>query len=1104
MIGKAVTTPLARLQLCTNLLLIGLAPVPVLAADCDPSVATAVSVQGSVEVRRVSVTRWQPVSLNDPFCSGDRIRVGDRSRADIALNNQPILRLDQNTTITLGGVKKEQAFLIDLVQGATYFFSRATRALEVRTAFVNAGVEGTEGVIRKGDDQTEITIFEGKVVAANDAGTLSLTSGQSAVAARGQAPTYRTVVKPRDAVHWALYYPPVMEVPPDDFAGRETNDPRVLTGRAAASLAVGRVDEASQDLERALQVDPKNSTVLALQSIIAITQNDKDKGMTLAQQAVEADPQSSSARIAQSYAQQAQFDLKGARTSLEKAVEVNPDDALAWARLAEVRMGFGEMDEALEAAKKATALNPNLARTQTVLGFAYLMQVKTAKAREAFTKAHELDQADALPKLGLGLAKMRDGEVAEGRAELEVAASLDPNNALVRSYLGKALFEEKRSDRVDREYDLAKELDPKDPTPFFYHALQKQLTNRPVEALKDLEKAIDLNDNRAVYRSKLALDSDLAARSATLGRVYSDMGFQQVALVEGWLSYNSDPMSFSAARFLADSYSVLPRHEVARVSELLRSQLLQPLNITPIQPSQALSNPLQQGALGAQALGFSEFNSLMVNRDRLTVLGSGLIGGNDTSAGEAVIAGIYKKASFSVGWNSFWTDGWRKNADQEDHNVNAFVQLELSPDTSIQAEYRYRRLERGDPRLRFFEDDFFPGEKNRVNQNTYRVGFRHDLAPNSTILGTASYNTASNSSIDDEVGFPVDSLGFGNSPSAGWGEAQHLFRSEFVNLVTGVGYSNIDDAIGITLTLNPLLVPPPFNVQQVKIDVDQEHTNIYAYSYIHLPKNVTLIIGASGDFLDSDAQQIDDKNQFNPKAGLIWEPFPGTTIRAAAFRTLKRTLIVDQTIEPTQVAGFNQFFDDFNGAETWRYGGAINQKFPQGIYAGGEFSKRDIRVPFFDTTGNASHADWDEYLGRAYLFWTPHDWLALRADYLYEHEKRDGRLPDGFFKLTSHRVPLGANFFHPSGLGAFVTGTYQKQKGLFEGFLPTDEAGTDSDSFWTLDLGLRYRLPNRYGLFTVGVSNVTDKEFQYFDTDFKNPSIQPDRVVFGKLTLALP
>ena len=1107
MASKAIITSVQGFFLCTSLLAGVLGPSVASAAECDPSVATAVSVQGSVEVKRVDATQWQPVTLNDTFCTGDRIRVGDRSRADVALANQPVLRLDQNTAIILGGIQKEQTFLVDLVQGATYFFSRATRALDVRTAFVNAGVEGTEGLIRVGDNRTEITIFEGKVVAANDAGTLSLTGGESAVAIQGQAPAYRTIVKPRDAVQWALYYPPVMDVPPDDFAGRETNDPRILAGRAAASLAVGRVDEASADLDRAVQLDPKNSEALALQSIIALTQNDKNQGLALAQKAVQANPQSATAQIAMSYAQQANFNLGGALESLKAAVKASPDNSLAWARLAEIHMSFQEMDQALEAAKKAAELNPNLARTQTVLGFAYLMQVKTKKAREAFTKARELDQADALPMLGLGLAKMRDGEVAEGRADLEIAATLDPNNAIVRSYLGKAFFEEKRDDATEREYATAKELDPKDPTPYFYDALQKQLTNRPVEALKDLEKAIDLNDNRAVYRSKLALDSDLAARSSTLGRVYSDMGFQQAALVEGWLSYNSDPTSFSAARFLADSYSALPRHEVARVSELLRSQLLQPLNITPIQPSQGLSNPLQQSALGVQASGFSEFNTLMVNRDRLTVLGSGLIGGNDTSAGEAVVAGIYKNLSFSVGWSSFWTDGWRTNADQEDKNYNAFVQLELSPQTSIQAEYRNRYLETGSTQLRFFENDFLPGETNKESQNFYRLGFRHDFAPNSTLIGTAAYNTAGFSFKNLEPTFPVQDARIDSDPNGPGGEVQWLVRSGIANLVTGAGYFKIDDTARSKITISPPLPFLPPIVIEDKVDADEDHTNLYSYLYLDLLKNVTLIAGWSFDFLDADSEEIGSENQFNPKAGLIWQPLPGTTIRAAAIRTLKRTLIVDQTIEPTQVAGFNQFFDDPNGSETWRYGGAINQKLPHQIYVGGEFSKRDIRVPLLDFTnpGNptGTHANWDEYLGRAYFFWAAHDWLALKADYLYEHQKRDGRLSDGFFKLTTHRVPLGANFFHPSGLGAFLTGTYYKQTGLFDG-IPFNQAGTESDSFWLLDMGLRYRLPKRYGLFTVGVSNVTDKEFNYFDTDTRNASIQPDRVVFGKLTLALP
>ena len=331
---------------------------------------------------------------------------------------------------------------------------------------------------------------------------------------------------------------------------------------------------------------------MALQSIIAVVQNDKEKALGIAQKAVAANAKSAAALTALSYAQQANFDLEGARKSLQQAVQAEPSNALAWARLAEIHLSFADLDDALEAAQKAVALNPNLSRTQMVLGFAYLTRVDTVESKKAFEKAIELDQADALSRLGLGLGKIRDGDLVDGRKELEIAASLDANNSIVRSYLGKAYYEEKRSDLAERDYATAKELDPKDPTPYFYDAIQKQTTNRPVEALQSMEKAIELNDNRAVYRSQLQLDSDLAARSASQARIYSDLGFQQLALVEGWKSVNTDPSNFSAHRFLADSYSILPRHEIARVSELLQSQLLQPLNMTPIQPRLSREQPL--------------------------------------------------------------------------------------------------------------------------------------------------------------------------------------------------------------------------------------------------------------------------------------------------------------------------------------------------------------------------------------------------------------------------------------------------------------------------------------------------------------------------------
>jgi hypothetical protein len=55
-----------------------------------------------------------------------------------------------------------------------------------------------------------------------------------------------------------------------------------------------------------------------------------------------------------------------------------------------------------------------------------------------------------------------------------------------------------------------------------------------------------------------------------------------------------------------------------------------------------------------------------------------------------------------------------------------------------------------------------------------------------------------------------------------------------------------------------------------------------------------------------------------------------------------------------------------------------------------------------------------------------------------------------------------------------------------------------------VDAGISYRLPKRYGIFTIGATNLFDRKFKYQETDIRNPTIQPDRVIFGKITLALP
>jgi len=1129
------------------------------AEKCDKWVGKIVSIQGSIQSRNSSASEWNPVKLNDTYCLGDMIWVLKRSRASIVLRDESVLRLDQNTTIIFSGKEKGETSLIELLNGIVHFFSRVPRTLTVITPFVNGTVEGTEFLVSVSKEHTFISVFEGKVKAENNAGSLMIMSNQSASAAAGQTPVIHAVVRPRDAVQWALYYPSILGYRPLDFSGTDNmnwkekvrtsmefylkkdfnkaffimdkydpdiRDPRFFNYRAELLLSVGRVAEAKKEINQSLNLAPYNSDALALKSIIAVVQNSKKEALDLAMTAVKESPESATSHIALSYALQANFNLQEALSVVEKAVNLDPQNSLAHARLAELWLSSGYLNKALKAAKAGAEISPELSRTQTVLGFTYLTQLKLKNSINSFNRAIDLDQADPLPRLGLGIAKIRKGKLREGRQEIEIAASLDPGSSLIRSYLGKSYFDEKRSMKSADQFTMARELDPFDPTHFFYDSILKQSLNRPVEALHDIQKSIELNDNRAVYRSKLLLDEDLAARSASLARIYNNLGFEHLALVEGWKSVNIDPGEYSAHRFLADSYAALPRHEIARVSEMLQSQLLQPINITPVQPQLEESNLSILDNAGPGSLSFNEFNPLF-NRNRVSLQASGIVGEHKTSGDELVVSGVYDNVSVSFGQFFYETEGYRNNNDLKQDIYNVFFQSSLSHKTSILTEFRSTDTEKGDLTLNFDPEDFIPSKREDKDSKSFRVGLKHSLTPHSDIIAAITYKDSDNTlnyiseasditSIVSSLGVPftivcpatvladveidvsVDDDGY-------MAEAQHLYRKKRFNTITGAGLFSgdrntvINQTIPISCAPLPLLTLTPSTSDRSYI----QHMNFYTYSNVIYPDNITWTIGGSVDLLEGGTVE-QTKVELNPKLGITWDLSADTTLRTSAFRALTRAIISSQTIEPTQVAGFNQFFDDSEGTESWRYGIAVDHKFSARIYGGAEVSKRDMKVPFRTVDLQVTQADWREQAGHVYIYWTPHPWLALSSGYQYERLDRDKENAFNIEEVKTHSFPLGFNFYHPSGFSTQLTASFKDQSGDFQS-QGSSTSLSGGDQFWLVDAAISYRLPRRLGLLTIGAKNLFDKSFAFQDSDpeRKNPVIQPARLVYAKFTLAL-
>jgi tetratricopeptide (TPR) repeat protein len=1082
-------------------------PSPAWAA-CATPIARIVSIDNSVQLKEASAAAYVPVALNASVCLGDVIRVGEFSRATIAFLDTGLrLTIEQNTEFVVQPARQPGRSFIDLFRGAILFLTRQPRALDVRTPFVNAAVEGTEFLIRVADTRADVAVLEGTVVLQNDQGSLTLVSGQSGQALAGQAPQ-RIDIRPFDAVRWALYYQPVL--PPASLQELEQVPPAsrgapYFVRRASVLLSVGRVDEARADLARARTLDPNNGDAYALNAVIDVAQNNRDGALENARRAVSLAPQSVSARLALSYALQASFDLEAARDELLQVVARDatgdrPEHALALAHLAELWLSLGYVGKALEAANRAARIAPDLARSHIVLGFAELTRVRTSAAKAAFEQAIARESKNPLAHFGLGLAKIREGDLHGGRHDIETAAALDVEDAVIRSYLGKAYFEEKRDGLSAEQFALAKQLDPRDPTPYLYDAIRKQTINRPIEALHDLQTSIELNDNRAVYRSRFLLDADLAARSASLARIYRDLGFEQLALVEGWKSLAFDPGDYSGHRFLADTYSALPRHEVARVSELLQAQLLQPLNLTPVSPRLTETDLFILPGAGPGEPGFNEFNSLFV-RNRIAGQFSGAIGQRSVFGDELTVSGVWNRVSFGVGQFHYDTDGFRENNAQDRDLYNAFVQARLSANTSIQAEFRSRDSVAGDLNLLFNAEDFSKDERIEIRSRLGRVGVRHVFSPNSQVIASiyAAHDESDATSSIDQLGESGNVASLSSTDSA-TAEVRHLFRSRRWNVTTGAGRFQSTRKRDERLDLE---VPfPPFVLNFAEeFNDDPTQTNVYSYSSVDL-SNLTLTVGASADFYES---RLISRNQFNPKVGFIWNPQPATTLRVAAFRTLQRTLVASQTIEPTQIAGFNQFFADSEGEEAWRYGLAVDRKFSGRLFGGIEYSWRDLNVPIEIVTPagetRVTYFDRSEQLGRSYAYWT-HSHLAVSAEYIVERFDRNagssGR--ENILKLRTHRLPLGISYFNPDGWFGSCKASYVSQKGEFAAlaFSPSGE-----DSFWVLDASVGYRFPRRYGRLAFETKNLFDKHFQFQDTDPGNPLIKPGRLAVLTFTLGV-
>ncbi|MFT5083599.1 MAG: putative Zn-dependent protease [Lentisphaeria bacterium] len=1106
-------------------------------ARCTTWAAKLESVEGQASVRASGASTWTSAQVGHVFCYGDSLRITE-ARAALLLENDSLVRLKKDSLVKF--IAPKDSFWLELVEGAAHFISRTPKDFTVKAPYMNAAVEGTEFIVSHTPQSDSVTVLEGVVNANNAFGSTRLTGMQQSSAGANTPPSPGIPIVMQASVNWVLHYPPLFNQDvslPDSLkaqlsAGRYAEAAALISAEpvfkdnvaaqnllSAIALYRGDIAQATEANQQALQIDANSADAQAVAALMVLVAGHAEQALTLTSQLLARFPSNAKVLLAHSYSLQAAFDLNAALATAQQALAQLPNEALLQLRVTELAIGVNKTRLAKATLAQVSTHNApaTLAQSNTLKAVLSLQNNRNRKARRILQNSLAANPNNALSHFMMGLADIRLGNLNTGRAAIELAVMLDPSNSLYRSYLGKAYFYEHRNNKAADQFALAKQLDPNDPTPVFYEALLKQSENRLVEAVADLNTAATLNDNRAVYRSRLVLDKDAAARSASQARLYKALNFNQLAIRKGTNAISEAPSEFSGHRLLAEAYADKPNFEALRASERLQATLLAPLGAQPLPLGIDESGLRVVKGAGPGEVGINEYNSLFVE-EGLHAHASVLGGSQGTRAYDWSVNGLAEQVSMSLGQYAYQSDGFRANNDVDYEITNLLVQYQPIVDLGLQVELRRREEARGDIALQFDLDNFSENLRVEDDVDTVRVGANYRPTADSNIL--VSYiEKESDFRRDDSLALGPDALSTSNLTAQSdiqQFEVQYSLNMNKANLIVGAG--NISANTELVLEFG---FDSPFGTSLTfeNTEVENQFDNVYFYSYWPLLQNNLMITagasfsdfskveeletadGATGVIFSSVEREAEFGGSLDPKVGIEWLISPKLTARGAFLRTVSRSKDTNMGIEPTLIAGFGQVFDEPEGIESELSGVGFDLNVSERISLGVEYGQRDLELPveFIEDIFEAVevHKQIENEFLQLYYYQSISDSLSISMEY-DSASFNSTVLPRGDFRTSIPRniktetLPINLSYTVTKDISIRLGANFVKQEVLADSFVSPDPIN-NNEEFWTLDLSLDYKLPYRIGLITIEGNNLLGTDFSFRDYNFFTTDPRPQK-----------